>query len=126
MDEPHLAQDRLAEIASLEAFRPGFRDRLIGLFRAALDEHLPTCLDHSGTSRLHKQYAAHALKGAAAGIGALRLQQLALGYEQAAAGGGTGIPDAAPLQIEAAAVLALLEQWAAGAGPPLVPTPKAG
>jgi HPt (histidine-containing phosphotransfer) domain-containing protein len=113
MDQTHLAADRLADIVGLEAFRPGFRQRLINLFRAAVEQQLPTCLGEGEAAPQQRQRAAHALKGAAGGIGAVRLQALAQALEQTC---GECVPDASAAQAlrnEAAEALRLLDAWSA-------------
>ncbi len=112
MGVPCLAEERLAEIASLEAFRPGFRDRLIALFRGAVGEQLPRCLqlDIGGTEE--RRGAAHALKGSAASIGALRLAAVAESLEQSAHDPEACARLSGSLRAEADVALAELHAWA--------------
>ena len=113
--QPRLAAERLAEIAGLEQFRPGFRNRIIGLFRVAVSEHLPHCLGEQACEIDQRLHAAHSLKGAAHGIGAARLAALAYAVEQAATADTAEWTNAEPIREEAALALQLLGDWAAGA-----------
>ena len=108
-----LDQERLAEIASLEAFRPGFRDRLISLFQAAVEQHLPLCVGEVATSPTQRQHAAHALKGAAFGIGANHLGALAQQLEQIAKSPAPEWPDPSALELAASDAMAALRAWSA-------------
>jgi len=112
-EQPRLATARLAEIASLEQFRPGFRERLLGLFREAMAQHLPTCLDPASVELEVRRQSAHALKGAAVGIGAMRLGALAYALELAAGEPGNW-PAAATFRAEAEQTMDLLDAWATG------------
>ncbi|MGQ0801897.1 MAG: Hpt domain-containing protein [Pseudomarimonas sp.] len=111
MDTPCLDHDRLAEIASLEAFRPGFRDRLIGLFEAAVHQQLPVCVGDVEASASERQHAAHALKGAASGIGALHLAALAQQLEQIARTPAADWPDPTALKQAATDATMALRAW---------------
>jgi len=113
VSEPCLERERLAEIASLDAFRPGFRDRLIGLFQAAVEQHLPLCVGDVETSAVQRQQAAHSLKGAAAGIGAVQLAALAHQLEQIAKTSAPTWPNPSALTLAAAEVTAALRAWSA-------------
>jgi HPt (histidine-containing phosphotransfer) domain-containing protein len=113
MDQAHLAADRLADILGLDAFRPGFRQRLINLFRDAVEQQLPICLGDGGAAPQQRQRAAHALKGAAGGIGAIRLQALAQTLEQTCAESVPDASEAQALRAEAAEALRLLDAWSA-------------
>ncbi len=113
---PRLGRERLAEIDQLEAFRPGFRERLIGLFADAVSQQMPVFENPASTADQVRR-AAHAVKGAAAGIGAQRLEALAHTLEQDAK---QSIPLAnreAELQVEMQAVLAALAAWSVGSAP---------
>ncbi len=111
MSTPCLDHERLAEIASLDAFRPGFLDRLIDLFEATVQQQLPVCVGEVEASPLQRQHAAHALKGAAAGIGALQLAALAQQLEQKAKASVIDWPDPQALKQAATAARAALRAW---------------
>jgi len=108
-----LDPERLAEIASLEAFRPGFRDRLIGLFQAAVEQQLPRCVGEIEATPAQIQHAAHALKGAAFGIGATHLAALAQQLEQIAKSSPAEWPESTALRQAASEAVAALRAWSA-------------
>ena len=113
MSTPCLDPDRLAEIASLEAFRPGFRDRLIALFQAAVEQQLPLCVGEIETTAAQRKQAAHALKGAASGIGATHLAALAQQLEHLAKSSAAAWPEPSALKLAASEAMLALREWSA-------------
>ena len=110
-----LDQERLGEIAGLESFRPGLVERLIGLFRDSLGQHLPRCVDLQYADEGMVKSSAHALKGAAASVGAERLARTAAAVESHPAD--TALNSArAALPAEAERALEALDRWSAGLG----------
>lgn len=111
MNPARLDPQRLAEIASLETFKPGLCERLISLFEATAAPLLPTCAGEGEVTDAQQRAAAHALKGAAMSIGAARLGQMAQRIEQAGDGSAAPLPDGAELRAELAATLDALAAW---------------
>lgn len=114
MNTARLDPQRLAEIAGLEAFRPGLCDRLIGLFEATAAPLLPNCAGEGDVSESQRRAAAHALKGAAMSIGAAHLGRMAQRIEQAGNRSAEPLPDGASLRAELAATLEELGAWRQG------------
>jgi len=109
-----LDPQRLAEIAGLEALRPGLCERLIGLFEATAAPLLPSCAGEQDVSESQRRAAAHTLKGAAMSIGATRLGQMAQRIEQAGDESAEPLPDGVSLRAELAATLEELGAWRQG------------
>lgn len=114
MDAPRLDAQRLAEIASLEAFRPGLRDRLVELFAATAEPLLAGCAGEGAIADPQRRAAAHTLKGAAMSIGAVRLGEMAQRIERAGDDSPEPLADGAALRAELAATLEALDAWRRG------------
>lgn len=112
LPEETLDLERLEEIAALEAFRPGLVQRLIGLFRDSLGQHLPRCVDLNCNDESAVKSSAHALKGAAASVGAERLARTAAAVEWHPADTAANSARAA-LPAEAERALDSLDRWSA-------------
>lgn len=92
---PLLDIEHLAEIESLESFRPGLREQMLTLFTGSARSSVSTCdsawksEDNNGLAM-----AAHRLKGSAASLGATRLRDLAARLESDAQEGQKEVIDA--------------------------------
>ena len=80
---PYFDPVQLDQIDQLEAFKPGLRNHLVGLFKQSSAEQIQHCADAlaNGDAELLRR-AAHALKGVAASLGARQLSLLASDLER--------------------------------------------
>lgn len=115
--QPYLDPAQLEQIDQLEAFKPGLRNHLIGLFKQSSAEQIQHCADalvQGDAEQLRR--AAHALKGVAASLGARQLSLLAsdLEREAAAARLDDGADRLAAVRASWNGTLLELERWTAG------------
>lgn len=111
---PYFDPAQLEQIDQLEAFKPGLRNHLVGLFKQSSAEQIQHCADAlaQGDSEQLRR-AAHALKGVAASLGARQLSLLAadLEREAAAAQMTDGATRLAGIRTSWSETLLELERW---------------